>query len=220
MRDRVLAKGIEASRVEMINVWADPTEVHDVPREQNAYRREWNIGDRFVLDGRCLEFRRREGHVIHVQAAGMVDGGLPIWHSDRQSLTADLSADLAEFRSSASRLLREHGSHAMRAWLIENQELQPMVAAVLVELFEAQERFSEVPSPSELLIEESPGVDGEGRDLRRREMAAGLIRVGIHLIDGDMDHLRGLERARLEPPFFASEQGFQPASQASLIHGR
>lgn len=50
MRDRVLAKGIEASRVEMINVWADPTEVHDVPREQNAYRREWNIGDRFVLE--------------------------------------------------------------------------------------------------------------------------------------------------------------------------
>ena len=50
MRDRVLTKGIDASRLEMINVWADPDEVHDVPRDRNTYRTEWGIGDRFVLE--------------------------------------------------------------------------------------------------------------------------------------------------------------------------
>jgi glycosyltransferase involved in cell wall biosynthesis len=50
MRDRVLAKGVDPAKVEMINVWADPEEVHDVPRHSNQYRSEWNIGDRFVLE--------------------------------------------------------------------------------------------------------------------------------------------------------------------------
>ncbi|MBL9141832.1 MAG: glycosyltransferase family 4 protein [Phycisphaerae bacterium] len=50
MRDRVLAKGIDPARVEMINVWADPNEVHDVPPERNSYRDEWNIGNRFVVE--------------------------------------------------------------------------------------------------------------------------------------------------------------------------
>jgi colanic acid biosynthesis glycosyl transferase WcaI len=34
----------------MINVWADPKEVHDVPPERNSYRDEWGIGDRFVAE--------------------------------------------------------------------------------------------------------------------------------------------------------------------------
>lgn len=50
MRERVLAKGIRPERVEMINVWADPNEVRDVSRDQNPYRREWEIGDRFVIE--------------------------------------------------------------------------------------------------------------------------------------------------------------------------
>ena len=61
---------------------------------------------------------------------------------------------------------------------------------------------------------------GEGGDLGGGEMTAGLIRVGVDLIDGDVEQLVGLERARLEPPFLASQQRFQTASQASLIHGR
>jgi glycosyltransferase involved in cell wall biosynthesis len=50
MRDRVLAKGVPEERVEMINVWADPDEVHHIPRDQNKYRAEWNIGQRFVVE--------------------------------------------------------------------------------------------------------------------------------------------------------------------------
>ena len=53
------------------------------------------------------------------------------------------------------------------------------------------------------------------------EMAARLERVGVDLIDGD----RGCSSAPsselgLESAFLASQQGFQAASEASLIHGR
>jgi hypothetical protein len=51
-------------------------------------------------------------------------------------------------------------------------------------------------------------------------MPAGLIRVGIDLIDGDVEQLAALERAGLEPSLLTSQQGFQTASQASLIHVR
>ena len=61
---------------------------------------------------------------------------------------------------------------------------------------------------------------GQGGDLGRVELAAGLERVRVDLVDGDVEQLGGLERAGLEPPFLAAEQGFQAASEASLIHGR
>ena len=54
---------------------------------------------------------------------------------------------------------------------------------------------------------------GQRGDLGRREMAAGLVRVGIDLIDGDVDQLGSLERAGLEPSLLTTQQGFQAASQ-------
>ena len=61
---------------------------------------------------------------------------------------------------------------------------------------------------------------GQRGDLLRVELAARLERVGIDLIDGDLDQLARLERARFESAFFTPEQGFQSASKTSLIHGR
>lgn len=49
MRDRVLAKGIDGRHVVHIGVWADQSEVTPIARDYNAYRREWNLGDRFVV---------------------------------------------------------------------------------------------------------------------------------------------------------------------------
>lgn len=49
MRDRVVAKGIPESRLALINVWSDQDEFPAIPRLENAYRREWGIGDRFTV---------------------------------------------------------------------------------------------------------------------------------------------------------------------------
>ncbi len=80
MRERVLAKGVDPARLELISPWADPTEVLDIPARgfegpvdalaiarasatgvrpntvpPNPFREEWGIGDRFVIEysGNC-----------------------------------------------------------------------------------------------------------------------------------------------------------------------
>ena len=52
------------------------------------------------------------------------------------------------------------GAEALTRWLQADWRLDPQAAAVLVALFEAQEQASEIPRASELLVEESPYVDG------------------------------------------------------------
>jgi ATP-dependent helicase Lhr and Lhr-like helicase len=125
---------------------------------EGSYAERLGPGDRFVLDGRALEFRRLDGLVVQAKAAGG-DPALPRWTSDRQSLTAELAAELAAFRISAAQRLAD-GPQALRAWLCDAHELDPAAAAVLVALFEAQERLSEVPGPDTLLVEEYPHDEG------------------------------------------------------------
>ncbi len=89
-----------------------------------AYAERLQQGDRFLLDGRALEFRGLEGHTLRaVVRAGEAD--LPRWTSDRQSLSADLARDLAAFRDEAARRLVLDGPEALRAWLVEAFDLEP-----------------------------------------------------------------------------------------------
>jgi ATP-dependent Lhr-like helicase len=111
-------------------------------------------GDRFVLDGRALEFRRLEGLIVRARSSGG-EPSLPRWMSDRQSLTPDLALELADFRDEAARRLAD-GPEFLRAWLRGTHQLRRDAATQIVELFEAQERLSEVPCPDVLLVEESP----------------------------------------------------------------
>ena len=61
---------------------------------------------------------------------------------------------------------------------------------------------------------------GQRRDLGGVELAAGLERVGVDLIDGEVDQLGRLERAGLESAFLTPEQGFQAASEATSFYSR
>lgn len=126
---------------------------------EGAYAERLQAGDRFVLDGRALEFRRLDGRVLHARASGG-EPDLPRWSSDRPSLSAELARDLARFREEAARLVHLEGPAALRAWLQERHDLDAEAAEVLVGLFAAQESLSEVPDPGGLLVEESPSSDG------------------------------------------------------------
>jgi ATP-dependent Lhr-like helicase len=118
-------------------------------------------GDRFVLDGRALELRRLEGALVHARSTGG-EPSLPRWTSDRPSLSSELAGELAAFRSEAARRLGEAGAAATRRWLAEALELDLDAAGVIVELLEAQERYSEVPRADGLLVEEAPAPEGPG----------------------------------------------------------
>src|SRR5262249_22166115 len=130
----------------------------DVGTLEGAYAERLQAGDLFVLDGRSLEFRRLEGRIVHARPSGG-EPNLPRWSSDRQSLSAELARDLARFREDAARVL-DDGPSALRGWLGDVYGLEPEAAAVLEDLFTAQQQVSEVPRLDTLLIEESPQPEG------------------------------------------------------------
>ncbi len=52
MRDRIVAKGVDPSKVDLVHPWSDPNEI--LPTSggaggRNFYRDQWSIGDRFVI---------------------------------------------------------------------------------------------------------------------------------------------------------------------------
>lgn len=138
---RVLVEGVEVGTLEA------------------AFAERLGPGDRFILDGRALEFQALEGFLLRASVtSGEPD--LPRWTSDRQSLSADLARDLATFRDAAARRLALDGPEALRAWLIEAFGLEPGDAGVLEDLFTAQDQISMAPPASGLLVEEWPHREG------------------------------------------------------------
>ncbi len=127
-----------------------------------SYAERLAAGDRFVLDGRALEVRRIEGAIVHARPAGG-EPSLPRWTSDRQSFSPELARELAGFRAEAARRLAEEGAETLRRWLLAELGLAPEAASLVIELFEAQEQWSEVPGAEDLLVEESPAPEGPGR---------------------------------------------------------
>ena len=49
MHDRVIAKKISPEQVTIIGVWADENEIRPTDRSENSYRKQWDIGDRFLV---------------------------------------------------------------------------------------------------------------------------------------------------------------------------
>lgn len=49
MRDRLVAQGADPARIHVVPVWSAAAEVSKVPRDDNPYRREWQVGDRMLV---------------------------------------------------------------------------------------------------------------------------------------------------------------------------
>jgi ATP-dependent Lhr-like helicase len=129
---------------------------------EGAYAERLQSGDSFVLDGRCLEFGRLDGLVVHAKGSGR-EPNLPRWSSDRQGLSAELAREVAAFRAQAGEALAD-GSSSLRAWLSEEFDLGRNEVGVLEALFAGQEQISEIPGIDTLLVEEYPD-----------ELAAGFV---------------------------------------------
>lgn len=133
-----------------------------IGRVESAYAERLSRGDRFVLDGRTLEFQGLDGPTLRARSVGGEPGALPAWRSDRQALSSELAGELARFRFEASRIASVDGPRAVRDWLAEVWRLNPRASAVVADLIEAQDRLAEVPDPATLLVEEFPTVEEPG----------------------------------------------------------
>ncbi len=126
-----------------------------------AYAERLVPGDRFVLDGRALEFRRLDRSTLFARSTAG-EPALPRWTSTRQSLSFELARELARFRTQAGDHLVNDGPFAVRSWLAQVLQLDDRASDVLVELLEAQVQRSEIPTDSELFVESSPSPSESG----------------------------------------------------------
>ncbi len=108
-------------------------------------------GDRFLLDGRCLEYRRDDDRELLVQEV-IGRPAVPRWGSEGRPLSADLACRLYLLRVQAAEALRS-GRAELLSLLQDDQRLGPDAAAALADYIERQESASEVPDTGACLVE-------------------------------------------------------------------
>ena len=127
---------------------------------EGAYAERLQAGDRFLLDGRSLEFRRLEGLTVHARPSSGGEAELPRWTSDKQSISPELALDLARLRDDAATVLAAGGPEALGEHFAAHEGLTPAAAEVLAGWFAAQEQLSEIPRLGGVLVEAWPTAEG------------------------------------------------------------
>jgi ATP-dependent Lhr-like helicase len=137
-------------------------------------------GDRFLLDGRCLEFRGTDGPALLVEEV-VGRPAAPRWGGDGWPLSAELAQRLYLLRVRAAEALRD-GPAALAELLRRDYHLEGPAAAALVEHFHRQECLSEIPDAGTCLVEVVAGDAGDAYYLHTPLNRAGndaLARVAV-----------------------------------------
>jgi ATP-dependent Lhr-like helicase len=122
----------------------------------SAFAERLRPGDRFLLDGRCLECKApRDGAVIVDEVLGTPVA--PVWGGEGWPLSAELAQRLYLMRAQAAELLRE-GDERLGAFLGGAYGLNGDAVSMVIDYLLRQECVSEVPDHTLCLVE---GVAGE-----------------------------------------------------------
>jgi ATP-dependent Lhr-like helicase len=139
----------------------EPTPVllseHPAPRTpligqvDQAFAERLEPGDRFLLDGRCLEYRRREeGALLVEEVSGRP--AVPRWGGEGWPLSPELARRLYLLRVQAAEALHD-GPANLAALLRRDYGLGDAAAEALTAFFVRQECVSEIPDGSAVLVE-------------------------------------------------------------------
>jgi ATP-dependent Lhr-like helicase len=126
-----------------------------------AFAERLQPGDRFLLGGLCLQFRRLERaggragapRLVVEEVAGRPR--VPRWAGGGWPMSPQLAERLYVFRGRAAEALRD-GPKSLAGLLRSEYGLLPEAVEGLVSLFALQETVSEIPDPDTLLVEIVP----------------------------------------------------------------
>jgi ATP-dependent Lhr-like helicase len=159
------------------------SEIGDV---DHTFAERLQPGDRFLLDGRCLEFRRREGMTILVEeVAGRP--APPRWGGDGWPISPELARRLFLLRVQAAEALRD-GPPALVELLQRDYAMEDDASALLAAYFQRQEYVSEIPDAESLLIEavrSDQGADYYLHTPLNRKGNGALAHVAVHRLARD-----------------------------------
>jgi ATP-dependent Lhr-like helicase len=117
----------------------------------DGYAERLRPGDRFLLDGRCLQVRHFEPGRLEVQEVH-ARATVPRWAGEGWPLSSELARRLYLLRGRAAEALRD-GPAALKQLLRDEYGLDAEPGSRLVEYFAAQESLSEVPDSGAALLE-------------------------------------------------------------------
>ncbi len=151
----VLMRVPPAADADISSAGEDDTTYQLVGEVTTGFAERLKPGDRFLLDGRCLECRTpRDGAVIVDEVIGRP--AAPVWGGEGWPLSAELARRLYLIRVQAAEQLRE-GPDLLAGLLRRDYGLNAESVAVLTDYFQRQECVSEVPDQTFCLIEGMPG---------------------------------------------------------------
>ncbi|MFO0877747.1 MAG: DEAD/DEAH box helicase [Gemmataceae bacterium] len=205
----------------------DGDELDEVGEVDESFADRLQPGDRFLLDGRSLEYRGREdGAAVVVEVAGRPQ--TPRWLSGGWPLSPQLARRLYLLRLRAAEALRESPT-SLAQLLGEEYGLHGVALQMLASYFEEQESVSEIPDAATLLVEvlrhdggteyhlHTPlnrlGNDALGRVLVRRltrdhgrAVTLEVADLGLVLrLRGELTSAADTLRTLLDPTGFATE---------------
>jgi ATP-dependent Lhr-like helicase len=151
LAERTAPVVLRTQPVEPIAIEDEPPSLLPIGEVDEAFADRLQPGDRFLLDGRCLEHQtREEGAVVVDEVLGRPR--TPRWGGDGWALSPELARRLYLLRTRAAEALRE-GSSAL-TWLLENDYgLRGEAVQMLAAYFQQQECVSEIPEAGVLLVE-------------------------------------------------------------------
>jgi len=122
-----------------------------------AYADALRAGDRFLLEGKCVQVSRLSGPDVEVIEASRL-ASPPRWTCEPVQLSLVLASHLQTLRAEAARIIAENPS-LLESWLAQRHQLPPNESSVLAEYFMSQDRHGEIPHANCVLAEISPCGD-------------------------------------------------------------
>jgi ATP-dependent Lhr-like helicase len=170
-------------------------EVADAGRQTNrqvgtvdeAFADRLQPGDRFLLDGRCLEYRGGDGPALLVQEIAPGLPRAPRWAGNAWNISADLAQRQYELRLRAAENLCD-GVPALVRFLRQEYGLDGRAARMLADYFQRQEWVSEIPDAGTCLVEivaDEAAVDYYLHTPLNRAGNDALARVVVHRLARD-----------------------------------
>jgi ATP-dependent Lhr-like helicase len=125
-----------------------------------AFAERLQPGDRFLLDGRCLELKRAGISSLEVEEV-IGRPAAPRWAGEAWPCSAELARRLYLLRSRAAEALLQ-GPASLDDLLRREYRLDAAARGPLTAYFRQQEAVSEIPAACVCLVECVSGEDGEG----------------------------------------------------------
>jgi ATP-dependent Lhr-like helicase len=122
---------------------------------EESFMRYLNPGDVFIIAGRPVRLERTGQMEAFVTRADGSPPTIPRWNASKMPLSAGVAGEISRFRDEVRKQMETGGPEkALAEWIAGRLECGAANARVILAMFSAQHRLSEIPLAETLLIEE------------------------------------------------------------------